>query len=807
MSPSSAPPRPTAPAAGPPEAAPAAPRATGPSRWAADLLLGARFAVTGGWEGWVRTLLTAVGVGLGVTVLLLAASVPTVLDARDARERGRVTLPSPSGTEEEQQPPPSDTTALVHEADTTYHDRFIAGLVLQADGSRPPVPPGLREFPAPGTAVVSPALRDLLSSDEGELLRERLPYDIVGTIGNEGLLAPGELIYYAGTDQLVEGGDVSHRRITGFGGPVDVSGLDGVQTLLVVVGCVVLLLPVAVFLATAVRFGSERRDRRLAALRLVGADTHMTRRSAAGEALVGALFGLVFGGGLFLLLRQAAESVVLMRITAFPEDVWPDPVIAVFVLLSVPLAAVLVSLLAMRRIVVEPLGVVRRGVTRTRRLWWRLALPALGVLLLLPFLDTIGASDGDVAAFQIAAGMILVLFGVTSVLPWLLERVTGKLRGGPVPLQLAARRLQLDSEPAVRAVGGITIAVAGAIAVQMLFGSVTDRYVEISSFQEEEGRIAVYTFGTDTDRLSSVTEEFEAIDGVRDVLNLVQIEAEEKAADQEHLRQLAVTDCATVRKLLRVDGCRDGQVFLPEGVPSEADVPPLVPGTSLDLVSDKPDGPSRQAWKVPEDAVRATPDPQSWSRVAPPDVLLTPAAVDTSVERLTFRLSVTGDPEKGELLDHLRNTALALHPDSHVLDLGADVVDDDFDAIQRALYAGAVMVLLLIGASMIVSTLEQLRERRRLLSVLVAFGTRRSTLCWSVLWQIALPVVLGLALALVAGLGLGWLLLRMVGEEMAPDWMGILAMTGLGAALILLVTVLSLPTLWRMLRPDGLRTE
>lgn len=61
---------------------------------------------------------------------------------------------------------------------------------------------------------------------------------------------------------------------------------------MVLVVFVVLLTPVAVFIAAAVRFGGERRDRRLAALRLVGSDRSMTRRIAAGEALAGALLGL-----------------------------------------------------------------------------------------------------------------------------------------------------------------------------------------------------------------------------------------------------------------------------------------------------------------------------------------------------------------------------------------------------------------------------------------------------------------------------------------------------------------------------------
>jgi predicted lysophospholipase L1 biosynthesis ABC-type transport system permease subunit len=116
--------------------------------------------------------------------------------------------------------------------------------------------------------------------------------------------------------------------------------------------------------------------------------------------------------------------------------------------------------------------------------------------------------------------------------------------------------------------------------------------------------------------------------------------------------------------------------------------------------------------------------------------------------------------------------------------------------------------MLLIGASMIVSMVEQLRERKRLLSVLVAFGTRRVSLGASVLWQTAIPVALGLAIAAVVGTGLGALLMAMVDLPVTDWlWLAFLPMAGVGAGVIVLVTLASLPLLWRLMRPDGLRTE
>jgi hypothetical protein len=50
-------------------------------------------------------------------------------------------------------------------------------------------------------------------------------------------------------------------------------------------------------------------------------------------------------------------------------------------------------------------------------------------------------------------------------------------------------------------------------------------------------------------------------------------------------------------------------------------------------------------------------------------------------------------------------------------------------------------------------------------------------------------------------------LLKMTRTPVTMDWASVLTMTGVGAAVVGVVTLLSLPPLLRMMRPDGLRTE
>ncbi|GGL77185.1 membrane protein [Streptomyces fumigatiscleroticus] len=770
-------------------------------QWVRDLGMGARFAVTGGREGWVRALLTAVGVGLGVALLLLTTSIPNALAARDER--------SAAGSSLSHQAPKGDDTLLVADVYTEFRGETVQGSALEPEGPRAPLPPGLRRFPAQGEMVVSPALKELLLSDSGKLLRERLPDRIVGTIGDSGLIGPADLTFFRGADGLasrLDGGTVI--RIDGFGERAGQSDAwDPVLILLVMVVFVVLLMPVAVFIAAAVRFGGERRDRRLAALRLVGADSRMTRRIAAGEALAGAVLGLVLGAGFFLLGRQAAGSVEVFRVSVFPNDLQPSPVLVLLVAVAVPAAAVLVTLFALRGVVIEPLGVVRTARPARRRLWWRLLLPLAGLALLYPMIGQ-GNDGGDFNAYLVVGGVMLLLIGVTALLPWAVETVVARLGSGGVAWQLAVRRLQLSSGTAARMVNGIAVAVAGSIALQMLFAGVDSDYTSDTGYDVSRAQMQM-SLPAEVP-LASATDRFRRTEGVRAVYPFSEGYVGERRTDPERGTSVLAGSCAELREMARLPSCHDGDVFAVRGAEYDTDTPKLaVPGRKLYFdPTYEGDTKGREIpWTVP-DGIRAAQARIGLTGWHQGGFLITPGALpDAAAPALTGQIYLKLDPSVPDAWELALNTAAALDPLTAPMELSATERNDRFDAIRTGLFVGATCVLALIGASLLISQLEQLRERRKLLSALVAFGTRRRTLSLSLLWQTAIPVALGLLLASVVGLALGIVLMRMADTTVRVDWTSLLSMTGVGAAVVLAVTLLSLPPLLRLMRPDGLRTE
>lgn len=740
-------------------------------RWIFELGLGARMSVAGGRAGWARLALIAAGTGVGVALLVCMAALPSALEASSARKEART-----EAINSERDLARGDDTMLIGLATTAFRDDAIHGRMLQPEGSRPPVPPGLTTLPRPGEMVVSPALRQLIA--DNPVLADRWDARIVGTIGDEGLTGPADLAFYLGTDSLTE---ETGYRVDAFGHTFETEGVSPVMVLLTAVGMVVLLTPVIVFMASAVRFGGEARDKRLAALRLVGSDAGMTRRIASGETLAGAVLGLLVGAVLAVVAALLANRYATGPMSFFLSDMRPVPVLVLLIALGVPSVAVLVTLSAMRRVVVEPLGVVRLSVTVRRRLWWRLILPVAGVVLLWPLKDGLGESSGSIE-FQAATGVALLLIGLALLLPWLVDAVVHRLGGGGVAWELAVRRLQLDSGTAVRAVSGIAVSVAGVIAVQ---GLVSGIEAQVGGSGPTSSRTAHHQILPKTDLpISTWTTALTETPGVQ-TIEPVRI----NRASQDGVEAIVrIGSCAALAGFADVTGCADGDAYAIN-----------VAGSGVFAVE------GGGQWTAPA----STRDVVAIDTLLDygPVLLVTPAAAGDAFPMGEVRYTVTLDGRSPDAVDRLRNTAARLDPQTLLFGPGNDAVANALRTIRQGLLAGTIAMLALIGASMVVNVAEQMRERRKVLAVLVAFGTRRRTLSGSVLLQAAVPVLLGMTLAIGFGSGLSSVLMAAVQAPVTVDWFGIGTTSGMAALVVLGTTAAALPTLLRLTRPGNLRSE
>ncbi|MCL6673999.1 FtsX-like permease family protein [Streptomyces panaciradicis] len=735
-------------------------------------------------------------------MLLFAASVPTVRDHRDQRIHHRidVNLSDRAITR-------SDHTVLVRDIDTVFRGEKIRGRMVQPEGPAAPLPPGVHRYPRPGEMVVSPALHKLLTTRANGLLRERLAHPIAGEISGAGLLDPGEHVFYLVSNHMAADAGQT-RRLDHFGKAYPKKPLPPELILLCIAGIVVLLVPVGTFIAAAVRFGGERRDRRLAALRLVGADRGMTATIAAGEVGLSTVAGIALGAVLFMTGRQFAEAVEIQGLGVFTQDLTPHPLLAALVVVAVLTLALGITQLSMHNVAVEPLGVVRTSGSASRRLWWRIALPLLGLILLRISVRSPADLHGTSGVVLVLIGMLSLLVGVTAVLPWVVERLTRRFSGfGPLPWQLALRGLQLNGEAATRSVNGIAVAVAGAVALQTLVTGLSHNPVDgtapAARNPSASTRVAIARLDDHGTRGAQYAAVLAASPGVQQAVEFEELSV--SPVNGGFPQTVLIADCAHLRLLAQLPSCSDGDAFLtaPSGTDAKHDMTTWAVGMKLRM------GMYGPRWTVPHitttaRATRAYPAAGSSERT----LLATPgAAGPTAIAHAVSTVGLTYATGFKDVQDHIRTAAARLDPAFSVDFPGKSQGNPALDGIRRALLAGVTAVLVLIAVSMLLDALEQVRERGRVLSVLVAFGTPRRTLAISVLLQSVLPVGLGLLVAESIGTALGSTLLDLVGKPVPHNWRMLLTIAGIGAAVSLGVTLLTLPTLWRSTQPQGLRHE
>ncbi|GLZ04047.1 hypothetical protein Acsp03_15130 [Actinomadura sp. NBRC 104412] len=423
---------------------------------------GLRLTLRGGREGVVRLALTAAAVAIGVALLLVTVAGINGVQEQNARfawlNSGIAEVTSPHAE-------PSPHPLLGRVATDHYKDERIIRVDVAATGPRSPVPPGIPRVPGPGQYYASPALQKMLRSEPAAEFGDRYPGSLAGTIGKEALPSPDSLIVVVGH---------APRDLTGAHGAGPITSIatlspgtcwqcrygmeEDVVALVLAVTSGALLVPVLIFIGTATRLSAARRERRFAAMRLVGATPRQISVIAAVESAVAAAAGTAVGFGLFLFLRVPLAAVPFTGESFYPGDLSLSPAQIALAGLGVPVASAIAAWWALRRVRISPLGVARR-VTPSAPRAYRLIPLIAGIAELTYFLgrrpDT---TNGQIAAYM--SGVLLMMAGLVVTGPWLTmtgARIMARRARRPAAL-IAGRRLSDDPKAGFRAISGLVLA-------------------------------------------------------------------------------------------------------------------------------------------------------------------------------------------------------------------------------------------------------------------------------------------------------------------------------------------------------------
>jgi hypothetical protein len=369
------------------------------------------------------------------------------------------------------------------------------------------------------------------------------------------------------------------------------------------------------------------------------------------------------------------------------------------------------------------------------------------------------------------------------------------------------RRLQLDTGTATRVVAGLSVVLAGAIAIQGVLAAEAKHYDVPTGASLGTAVPDLLRIDPAEGAAAQAVQLTRGVSGVRDVSSTQQFGVH---GPQNSYYSVLVADCATIERAARVSGCTDGDAFAPTGndpkyAASQPDHP--VDGT----VSGSDD--VEYAYKVPANLKPAERLPFDQNDpVTEPYVslLLTPGALPANRPELYSSITARLDPGSPDVQDRVRNALAPLQWKVSVSRVSRDRLNEEqasFLVVRNGLLGGSIFTLLLAGVCLLVVALEQMRERRRAIAALSATGVPTSTLAKSILIQTAIPVVAGVLVAIVAGVGLSALVFPLVDEPFTIDWTSVGFLSVAAAMLVVAVTGLTLPSLRSAARLEALRSE
>jgi len=747
------------------------------------LPLGVRLTLRGGREPLVRLAVTGAAVGLGVLLLLATLASLGAVGRQNDRYAWLTTGPAQAAHGADHG---ADVDPLWWQLRADVLDGTTVGRVdLAATGARSPVPPGIPAVPRAGEMYVSPALAALLADDSSGALATRYGAVQVGIIGQVALPSPDSLLVVVGHApqdlassphalQVSSISTTSPDRCDGDACAVGVGMNRNAISLVLGVVVVALLVPLLVFTGSATRLSAARREQRFAAMRLVGATPRQVAVAAAVESVITAAVGTVVGFLLWWALRGTVAQVPFTGERFQVADLTVGPATAVVVAFGVPLAAAVTARFAMRRVVVSPLGVVRRQ-TSAPPSAWRLLLLVTG-LAVLGAVVVVGPPAGTGAQLVVyLGGVAAVMVGLVVAGPWL-TMVGARLlvaRASRPEVLLAGRRLADDPRGAFRAVSGLVLAVlVGTLAVGTMTGFAAERgpaaigpAAAATLVQDLDSRQTAGVRAADPP--APLLDELQALLGVAGAAVVREGPADTPPELEEHWGQPGYVACDDLARVPSFGRC--------------------APGASVALVAlDRTADTSGVVWPAAD--------------LAPAEIAtLAPSAV------------LVGTDGSPVAVEHSRTLLERTYPQAPTARTVGEMRAEgtsELAAYERLAEVIVAISLVIAGCSLAVNLAGGLSERRRPFSLLRLVGVPLSLLQRVVALEAGLPLLVGTAVAMGTGFLSAQLFLTAqldypLRAPAATYWWAV----GLGLAGALGIVVSTFPLLRRITGPEAVRNE
>lgn len=334
--------------------------------------------------------------------------------------------------------------------------------------------------PRPGEYYLSKALADAVAEypEDNILARFGKNTKYLGVIPSEYTASPDALMIVRGAsaEEVAESDAFTKSQ----GQPsyfadvyrTDANGLksdakiDPVAVIVFGVGGTILLFPIVIFVSVATQLGAAQREKRYAALRLIGATKWQVGRVLMLESLLASVVGVIIGLGAFWLLQAPLQDFKMDGMRFNPGDLaLTGTQYALIIGLTLGLT-MFVNWRRMRRAQISPLG-VSRSVEKVKKLRaWRALVPALGIAFFAwlsskPGRDWLDANkESAMPLVLLTTALLLVMFGLILAGGWLTNKLSllAARWANNASMLIAGKRTAVHSRTVFRSVSGVVLA-------------------------------------------------------------------------------------------------------------------------------------------------------------------------------------------------------------------------------------------------------------------------------------------------------------------------------------------------------------
>lgn len=334
--------------------------------------------------------------------------------------------------------------------------------------------------PGPGEYYLSKALADAVAQHPEDDILARFGNNTkyLGVLPSEYVSGPDALMMVRGAsaDEVAASDAAAKARgqasyfanvyRTDANGLTSNVGLDPISITVLGVGGTILLFPIVIFVSVATQLGAAQREKRYAALRLIGATKRQVARVLMLESLLASVVGVIIGLGAFWLLQAPLQNFKMDGMRFNPGDLALTATQCALIIGLTLGLTIFVNWRRMRRAQISPLG-VSRSVEKVKKLRaWRPLVPVTGIAIFAwlsskPGLDWLTANkESAMPMLLLTAALLLVMFGLVLAGGWLTNKLSllAARWANSASMLIAGKRTAVHSRTVFRGVSGVVLA-------------------------------------------------------------------------------------------------------------------------------------------------------------------------------------------------------------------------------------------------------------------------------------------------------------------------------------------------------------